>query len=245
VPTIRWVTTTLFIIAVPIFLVLSNVRIAAMEPRVYGYSFSHYDVETVTGIDRAQLDRAAAEMIRYFQDDEPLLTTHVRLNGEEQPLFTPRETLHMRDVKGLFQNTFFLHEVTFVYIVAYIAAVFLWARERSLRRLAQQCMQAGLLTALLLMVGAVGILVGFDSLFRQFHLLSFSNDFWELDPARDHLVQMFPDGFWFSVSLVVGLATLVEGLLLAGASYATLTWLSRPEPRTVTPRRAGSAIPPR
>jgi len=236
-PTIRWLTTGLFFMAVPLFLVLTNVRIAAMESRTYDYAFSHYDVEAVTGIDRAQLDRAAAEMVRYFQDNEPLLTTRVRIDGEEQPLFSPRETLHMRDVKQLFQNVFFLQEAAFAYIVAYVAAVFLWARERSLRGLAQQCMQAGLLTALLLTIGAVAVLVGFDSLFRQFHLVSFSNDFWELDPARDHLIQMFPQGFWFRVSFLVGLATVIEGLLLAAAGYFTLRWLSQPETRPRTVRR--------
>lgn len=230
-PAIRWITTALFLISVPTFLLLSNVRIAAMEQRVYAYSFSHYDVEAVTGIDREQLDRAAAEMIQYFIDDEPLLTTRVRVSGQEQALFSPKETLHMRDVKKLFQRAFFLQEATFVYVVAYIATVFLWARERSLRRLVQQCLYAGLLTAVVLTVGAAAMLAGFDSLFRQFHLLSFSNDFWELDPAVDHLVQMFPEGFWFRVSLLVGVATLFEGLLLAGAAYLALRWLRQPEPR--------------
>jgi integral membrane protein (TIGR01906 family) len=236
-PTIRWVTTGLFLLAVPLFLLLSNVRMAAMESRVYGYSFATYNVEEVTGIDRAQLDRAATEMIRYFENEEPLLTTRVRINGEEQPLFTPRETLHMRDVKELFRDAFFLQEVAFVYIVAYVAGVFLWARERSLQRLAQQCMWAGALTAALLAVGALGVLVGFDSLFRQFHLISFSNDFWELDPARDHLVQMFPQGFWFRVSFLVGLATIVEGLILAALGYFALAWLRQPEERRASTRR--------
>jgi integral membrane protein (TIGR01906 family) len=237
-PNVRWLTTTLFIISVPVFLVLTNVRIAATEARVYDYSFSHYDVEETTGIDRAQLDRAAAEMVRYFENNDPLLTTRVRIDGVEQPLFSARETLHMRDVKQLFQNVFFLQEVTFVYIVAYVSAVFLWARERSLRGLALQCMQAGLLTALLLTIGALAVLVGFDSLFREFHLLSFSNDFWELDPARDHLIQMFPQGFWFRVSFLVGLAGIIEGLALAAAGYFTLQWLSQPEPHPRPRRRA-------
>jgi integral membrane protein (TIGR01906 family) len=235
-PTIRWVTTGLFLLAVPLFLLLSNVRIAAMESRVYGYSFSTYNVEEVTGIDRAQLDRAAAEMIQYFENEEPLLTTRVRINGEEQPLFTARETLHMRDVKELFQDVFFLHEVAFIYIVAYVAAVFLWARERSLQRLAEQCMWAGVITAALLAVAALAVLVGFDSLFRQFHLISFSNDFWELDPSRDHLVQMFPEGFWFRVSFLVGLATIIQGLILAGLGYAALRWLRQPAARRAAAR---------
>jgi hypothetical protein len=32
----RWVATALFVLAVPVFLLLANVRIAGSEPRVYG-----------------------------------------------------------------------------------------------------------------------------------------------------------------------------------------------------------------
>ncbi|MEZ4554542.1 MAG: TIGR01906 family membrane protein [Dehalococcoidia bacterium] len=234
---LRWITAALFILAVPVFLLLSNVRVAALEQRVYGYSFSQYDVEAVTGIDRAQLDRAAAEMIQYFKDDEPLLTTRVRLDGEEQPLFSAKETLHMRDVKKLFQQAFFLQEVAFVYIVGYVVTVFLWARERSMLRLAEQSLYAGVFTAGLLAVAAVAMLAGFDSLFRQFHLVSFSNDFWELDPAVDHLVQMFPQGFWFRVSFLVGVVTVAQGLAVAGAAYMMLRWLRQPEPAGTRGRR--------
>ena len=132
--TLRWIATALFIASVPVFLLFSNVRVAAMEPRVSEYSFGHYDVETVTGVDRAQLDRAAREITRYFRNDQELLTSRVVVDGQEQALFSPREVLHMRDVKDLFQLTFRLHEIAFVYIVAYVAAVFLWSRERSIRR---------------------------------------------------------------------------------------------------------------
>lgn len=244
-PTIRWLTTTAFFIAVPVFLLFSNVRIAALETRVYDYSFSHYDVEGVTGIDRPQLNRAAAEMVRYFEDDEPLLTTRVRIAGQEQALFSPQETIHMRDVKQLFQNVFFLQEVAFVYIVVYITAVFLWARERSLRKLALQCMQAGLFASVLMTIGAISMLVGFDSLFREFHVLSFSNDFWELDPSRDHLIQMFPQGFWFTVSVGVGIVTLLEAIGLAALGYFLYAWLSQPEPgpRVPRPRRSEARAP--
>ena len=53
----------------------------------------------------------------------------------------------MRDVKALFRQTFVLQEITFAYFVAYIAAVFLWSHERSLLRLASQCILAGAVTA--------------------------------------------------------------------------------------------------
>ena len=225
---VRYAATALFIVAVPVFLVLTNVRVAATEPRVFGYSFPKYDVVEVTGVDRAQLDRAAVEMVRYFRNSEPLLTTRVTIDGQEQALFNPREVLHMRDVKERFQASFRVHEAAFVYIVGYVAAVFLWSRERPMRRLAEQSILAGVLTAGILATAALTMLVGFDAMFRQFHLLSFSNDFWMLDPATDRLVQMFPQGFWFDVSLAVGVASVAQGALIAFAGWAYLRWLDRP-----------------
>jgi integral membrane protein (TIGR01906 family) len=223
----RWFASALFVLCVPIFLLLTNVRVAAMEPRVYEYSFATYDVPEVTGVDRAQLDAAARDIVTYFADERPLLTTQVTIDREPQPLFTPREALHMRDVKALFRKAFVLHEITFAYFVAYIAAVFLWSHERSLLRLASQCILAGAVTAGVLTVAALVSVVGFDALFRGFHLLSFANDFWELDPTRDHLIQMFPRDFWFTVTLAVGAATIAEGALLAFAGLGLRAWLRR------------------
>ena len=80
-----------------------------------------------------------AEIVDYFRNDESQLSIRVSIDGREQSLFNPREVQHMRDVKALFRGVFRLHEIAFVYVVGYVAAVFLWSRERSMRRLAQQC----------------------------------------------------------------------------------------------------------
>ena len=234
----RWAATALFIIAVPVFLVLSNVRIAAVEPRVHEYSFSQYDVAAVSGIDRAELDRAAREIIRYFRNDEELLAIRVVVDGNEEPLFSPREVLHMADVKDLMRGAFRVHELAFVYIVGYVTAVFLWSRERPLRRLAQQLLTTGVLTVVLLGAAAVGVLVGFDDLFRQFHVLSFSNDFWQLSPARDHLIQMYPRGFWFDATLGIGLIAAAQGALLAILGFAYLRHEERTRERALVPEPA-------
>ena len=222
---LRPATALIFIAAIPIFLVLSNVRVAATEQRVYEYSFSQYDADLVTGIERSELDRAASEIIGYFRDDDAdALDIRVADGGEIAPLFNQREVLHMRDVRDLMRATFRLHEIAFVYIVGYVAAVFLWSGERPLRRLAQQAMISGGATVALLAGAAIGVLVGFDRLFTQFHLLSFSNDLWKLSPARDHLIQMFPQGFWFDVTLAVGVATIVQGLAILGVGWAYVRW---------------------
>lgn len=223
----RWLSTAFFIVLVPVFLVLSNVRVATMEPRVYDYEFDHYAVGEVTGMDRTQLSAAARDVVRYFQDERPLLTTRVVLGGREQPLFSQKETLHMKDVKALFQAVFLVHEVALAYVLAYVGAVFVWSHERSMRTLGDQLVRAGSVTIGALTVAALAMLVGFDQLFYLFHKLSFSNDLWELNPLTDHLIQLFPRDFWFMVTIAVGVATIIEGSLLVLAGYALRVWFER------------------
>jgi integral membrane protein (TIGR01906 family) len=222
----RWIATGLFFIAVPLFLLLTNVRVAATEPRVYGYSYSQHDVVERTGIDRAQLNRTTDELVNYFRtgSGDELLDIRVIVDGDEEALYSQREVLHMRDVKNIFQLAFRVHEIAFVYVIAYVAAVFLWSRERALRELAKQAMIAGAATVALLGAAAISVLFGFDSLFEQFHLLSFSNDFWRLNPATDRLIQMFPQEFWFDVTLGAGVITAMQGGLVALAGYGYLVW---------------------
>lgn len=216
----------LFLVAVPVFLVLTFVRIAAVEPWVHEYGFTRYDAVERSGIDRAQLDEAAREIIRYFGNDEEFLAIVVRVDGQDRALFNEREVLHMKDVKDLMQLAFRVHEAAFVYVVAFVVGVLVWNRERPMDELSWYVRLAGIATVALLGVAASAVVVGFDALFRQFHVLSFANDFWQLDPKRDHLVQMYPQGFWFDVTLAVGLLAAACGGLLWAAAYG-YEWYAR------------------
>ena len=59
-------------------------------------------------------------------------------------------------------------------------------------------------------------LIDFNWLFTQFHLLSFSNDFWLLDPATDYLIMLFPEGFWYDTFLFCALAIAAGAVILGG-----------------------------
>ncbi len=241
----RWTTAVLFVIAVPLFLLLTNVRIAATWGPVYDYAFTQYDGPGRTGIARSELDRSARELVDYFQSGEEglLIATRVEKDGQQVALYNQREVLHLSDVRDLFQVVFRIQEASFAYIIVYIVAVVLWSRERSMRRLARQGIAAGLLGFGALAVAAVGVLVSFDSLFTQFHVLSFANDFWKLSAERDALIQMFPQGFWFDVSLAVGVVTLLEGALLASVGAGYLAWLDRAKRLRYRRRRAAAGAP--
>ena len=224
---LRRVATGLFVLSIPLLLITSNVRWATNEPRLYEYSFDHYDVEDSSGVTRSELDYAARDLIRYFNDDRPTIQALVTQDGERVPLYNERETSHLRDVKGLFRFVFRAQEASLAFALLYVVGVFVWASEASLRLLARTVLGASLFTLALLGLAAVGsAFSGFDALWTRFHLLAFTNDLWKLNPDTDHLIQMFPEGFWRDATLLVAGLTAVEALALLAAStaYLRLRW---------------------
>ena len=69
-----------------------------------------------------------------------------------------------------------------------------------------------------MMIFVVASLFNFDRLFLQFHLLSFSNDLWLLDPSRDYLIMLFPQGFWYDMAIYCGLAAGGIAVLMGGVT---------------------------
>ncbi len=197
----------LLVIAVPIFLVTTNVRIVINSGWLYSHGFDKYDVASDTCIDKPELMRIAREFKRYFNDDEERLNVRATVCGEERPLFEDREIAHMVDVKGLVKGVGRLQEITFVYMAATaILGVLLLGRTATVRLLARGFLFGSLLTLGLLAALGLASIAGFDALFTQFHLISFSNDFWILDPTH-YLVRIFPEGFFLDATLIVaGLA---------------------------------------
>ena len=75
--------------------------------------------------------------------------------------------------------------------------------------------------AVMLALG-LATLLGFDQLFLQFHLISFTNPFWQLDPTTDYLIMLFPLGFFYEATLFCALATAVGAVVLGGAGWVYL-----------------------
>ncbi len=233
------VATVVFVVCIPILLIASNVRYAANEERLYQYSFDQYDAESVTGIPRRELDRAASELVQYFNDDQHAIATRVTAeSGEEISLYNDRETLHLIDVKALFRLVFRLQELALVVALTYVAFFFILRRWTQPSRLATEVMTGAMLTvAIVLGLGAFA-LIGFDDLFRRFHLLAFTNDLWQLNPRTDRLIQMFPQGFWFDVTLLIGVLMVLEATVLSLPAFAYLRWSQRHEEHSLEEEKA-------
>ena len=212
----------LFILAMPVFLVTASVTWAVNDLRLYGHGFDTYDIPAATDIEREGLMQAARDIRAYFNSTQEPLDVRARVFGQEQALFGAREVAHMRDVKRLIWGVYIVGAVTGVYLVGATLAGFLWKGARFAPQLSRWVLWGGGLTVGLIAAIGLTTLVAFDQLFLVFHQLSFANDFWKLDPARDYLVIMFPDGFWFNATLFVALASIGMALALSAVSVGYL-----------------------
>jgi hypothetical protein len=100
------IATVLFVLAVPVFLITSNVRFVAGESWFYKHGFRDYHVDQTTGVSYSQLDASADDIVRYFEDDRSSLHIQVTIDGQDASLYNDKETAHMKDVKTLMRLVF-------------------------------------------------------------------------------------------------------------------------------------------
>jgi integral membrane protein (TIGR01906 family) len=95
-----------------------------------------------------------------------------------------------------------------------------------------KCLQVGAVVTVAFL-GSVMLwaLIDFNSIFYFFHILSFSNDLWLLDPATDYLIMMFPEGFFFD-SAILMVATIIAAAILV---WVTAFVVKRALPRAEKP----------
>lgn len=228
-PGILWrVGAVLFVIAVPLLLIAVSVRIVAREISFYEYEFGKYTISARTNLPPAELTKTARAFIEYFDsDDEWLAVTVTDRTGRSFALFNERELLHMRDVKGLFQLVWWIMIGAGLWIAAYLTARYLRFGPPAVADLRRLLVWGGVVTlALVAFLGGLATL-DFEAVFIQFHLLSFSNDLWLLDPRRDYLIRLFPGEFFYEATLAIAGLTVAGALALIGLAGFLAPWLER------------------
>ena len=191
-----------------------SVRYATTSASWWERGFERYDATGRTGLPQDEVLRVAQETRNYLTNDEERLDVTVA----GAPFYSEREILHMIDVKRLMARTFDAGWAALGFIIAFVAATAWMNRGRTIAALARSTLSAcGVVALLVVILGIVG-LTGFDSAFRNFHLLFFTNDLWQLS-SRDGLIQLFPQRFFFDTTLLIGGVTLIV-VVAAGAASA-------------------------
>ncbi len=213
----------LFAVALPLLLISSNVRLIINSSALYEWDFNRYEIESRTGLSREELRSAASQIRTYFNNDEELLDVRVRFAEDPVPLFREREILHMRDVKDLVRGVFSVQLWALLYVLGFVAAGLLARRTSFLPLLRRTVIYSGIGSVVFVVGLGLAALINFDAVFTRFHLISFANNLWMLDPYSDYLLIMFPQGFFLDATLAIAALTIVEFAAIAGAVW----WVAR------------------
>ena len=214
----------LFIICIPLLLITTDVRFAVNDIRLYEYGFNKYHISEETGLDKGNLTEVAHKLITYFNSDEEFVDISI---------YNQRDIAHLKDVKGLIQLVYRLQFISLAYIALYILFNFLLLGGAFWRQLARRLIWGSRATIALLAILGFIALVSFDQFFLVFHLVSFRNDLWQLDPG-DKLLLMFPEGFFSDAALFIAGAAIVEAIIIWSTAWVFLKRRGKAKPEPVT-----------
>lgn len=217
-------------VALPLLVITSVVLSLVWDAGFYHDGQVRYQVQQVTGLTQGQMDRVNLGIIRFFGDSETLPDA-LSATGAPPDVFQQKEILHMNDVRGVIQAFSTTQVVTSIYCALFlILAVATW-RRGGRSTLSRGLIYSSIVTVILGALFGGATLINFDALFLTFHELTFHNNFWQLDPRTDHLIQMFPFEFWYDAMLVVATRVILV-TLFAGVAGVVLGLLSERQPRT-------------
>ena len=219
--------TTIGILLLILGLLLTSFQLAIYGDADYGFyerEYKSYGVAKILNMTDSDVMKVTEYMMAYLIGKEEELTIDVMVDGEYQDFFNEQDRLHMADVRNLFlgglklRNFCIIASVLLLILIALgkfwsdkklgvdrfflsMGSLYFWGHLRAL-----------FIIAFFAIIIAVACALDFDSSFRLFHKLFFTNDLWIFDPTTDYMINMLPEGFFFD--FVIRIAGIFGGLLL-------------------------------
>lgn len=209
----------LFILCLPVLVFTGSVAWAVNSAWLYTAGFEKHHVQETLAenglpLTDSQLKDITHEFIQYFISGEEFIHLTVQIDGQTVELFNEEEIIHFKDVKGLFRLDYAVLLGTFLYCLIFALVCFFWRNGTYHHLLARSAIiGSGVSLGIMMFIG-IAILLDFDSLFYQFHLVSFANEFWS---AEGNMLLLFPGGFWYDMfatgALFAAVMSLIPGVI--------------------------------
>lgn len=130
-----------------------------------------------------------------------------------RPLFDANERSHLADVRAVFRAVGAASAIAGIVLVALV--ILAWRRGHLLRLFQAGALWAGGAVLVLAVVAAVA----FEPAFLAFHYLFFPQGNFLFDPATSNLLRLYPEPYWYGVTLRVGLAFITTAMAITLVSW--------------------------
>ena len=190
---------------------LTLIDIACFDRDFYVQEYDKNSTAEVIDISSDELMKVTDHLLDYIQGDEDVLKIDAEIAGVVRNVFDQRDTAHMVDVKILYENAMLFRNVSFVISALLFLFCLFQLKQGAFLSISVSFFKAlGLFMCLCIAV-IIAAAIDFDSLWRLFHRIFFTNDLWLLDPNVSVLINMVPLQFFFD--LVAKIVVMFIGFL--------------------------------
>lgn len=186
-----------------LFTLLSLVNILCFSHSFYAYEYEKNDQAEVIGMSDEDLLKSTDALLDYLKGKREDISVSAEVNGIEREVFTERESLHMVDVRKLYDNAMLAKNIAgTVSLLLFLLIVTVWKKDRY--AILKDGFENGLF-----MIGScvfcilIWAVADFNNFWMDFHYLFFDNDLFLLDPSSSIMINMFPESFFFDMVLLI------------------------------------------
>jgi integral membrane protein (TIGR01906 family) len=200
-------------------IIATVIDVVSFDRSFYEAEYRKNDTVSYTGMSAEDNLRATDTLLDYLQDKRQDIVCTAVVSGTEREVFNERETLHMVDVKALYQNAIRVRNGCVITAVILLVLSVLNGKKSFFSVLRSGWKNGILLTGAVILFIAIWALADFNQFWTNFHLLFFDNDLWLLDPNTSIMINLFPGSFFFDlvtriIAWVVGIHVVISGILL-------------------------------
>ena len=202
---------SLFLLAA---ILLSIVDLMCFARPFYSYEYKKGNQAEKIGMSDEGLMEATDALLDYLREKRDDIVVITEVNGSEREVYNERETLHMKDVRNLYQGAVTARNIMAAVSLILFAAVYM-VKKKSASEIIYEGWKRGIVLLLLFIsFTAIWAAVDFDEFWLQFHYIFFDNNLFLLDPNTSIMINMFPSSFFFDIVIcIIVLTVLASGII--------------------------------
>ena len=181
----------------------------------YKFEFNKNNTALKTGINENDLFLVVDNIQDFFKEkSNEKINMVVYISGIKKNLFNSKEIQHMIDVKNLILNIkLFNYLLWFTALILLLIKISL-SKEKKLISLLSITRSYFIYSVAILISTLILIALSFRWIFYFFHIISFDNNLWILDPRTDYLIKIFEEVFFMDAAIFIGILTLFSSIII-------------------------------
>ena len=202
--------TTLFLA-----ILLANAILIINTDSFYEFEFNKNNTALKTGIAKSDLSLVVDNIQDFFHEESnEKINMPIYINGIKKQLFNSKEIHHMIDVKNLIQNIKFVNYLLWAIALIMLLMKITLSKEKKLNSLHIIAKSYFIYSVSILISILILIALSFRWIFYFFHIISFDNNLWILDPRTDYLIKIFEEVFFMDAAIFIGILTLFSSIII-------------------------------